>query len=534
MNKTTRTLVVCLIAFLAGVKAARAQKFEAADIHPSVRTRAIRMPYINSEMRAGFTGGGRYELQMATMTDLIGFAWGVDTYRVIGGPDWMDRDHFDVIAKVPADTKTASLRLMLQALLAERFKLVVHKDTRAFPQYALMAGKHPLLNPAAGIGESGCQSPPQNAQDIAAGAGLSATVSCHNMTMAEFANRLPRMARNYFQASPVVDLTGIEGSWDFTLKWTERNLLAATGAEGTTIFSAVEKQLGLKLEVQQVPVPVVVVDSVNEKPTDNLPGVAEELPAIPTRFEVADIKPSAPGSTQRSFRGEPGGRIDVRGFTLKDLIKIAWGIEDLDVIDQVAGSDSDDRLVGAPKWLDAARFDIVARAQSGTSAGLQTELLLRALLADRFKLTTHYEDQPITVYAMVAAKPKLKKADPSNRPSCRNAPAPSGSMPIFSLTCRNTTMAELADELPAFGAAYVTHPVVDETGLEGGWDFVLNWSPPHLIRSGSGEAGQPADPNGAFTIVEALEKQLGLKLVLQKHPMPVLVIDHVEREPTDN
>ena len=519
MTSATRTLVVCL----AMVSQAYAQKFEVADIHPSARTTGIRLPGINSEMRGGFTRDGRYELHAATMADLIGVAWGLDIFKVVGGPAWVDHDRFEVIAKIPVGTTTETLRAMLQALLVERFGLVVHKDTRPFPQYALTAGKHPLLKQAAGNGVSECQAPPPSAQN-------SASVACHNMTMAEFAGRLPRLARNYFQASPVEYLTGIEGAWDFTLHFTDRNSLAATGAEGLTIFSAVEKQLGLKLEVQQVPTPVVVIDGVNERPADNPPGVSQSLPALPTRFEVADIKPSAPGSTQKGFRAGPGGRVDVRGFTLKELIKFAWELQDLDAID------NDDMLVGAPKWLDRDRFDIVAEVSgsgSKTGPGLDMDsarLMLRSLLADRFKLATHMEEQPVAVYAMTAAKAKLKKADPSGRAACRNAPSASDWVPIFSLTCQNTTMAQLAEELPAFGGLYVVRPVIDATGLEGGWDFALSWSPPHLVKGGEAAA----DPNGGLTIIEALDKQLGLKLEARKHAMPVVVIDHVEREPTEN
>ena len=93
-------------------------------------------------------------------------------------------------------------------------------------------------------------------------------------------------------------------------------------------------------------------------------------------------------------------------------------------------------------------------------------------------------------------------------------------------------MAQLAEDLPAFGALYVSHPVIDGTGLEGGWDFTLSWSPPHLAHAG--ETAVPNDPNGGLTIVEALEKQLGLKLETKKHLMDVLLIDRVERAPTDN
>jgi uncharacterized protein (TIGR03435 family) len=522
VNTTARILVVSLIAWLAIARLSAAQKtdeahpaFEMADVHVSPQKAAIiRLPSINSEMRGGFVRDDRYELHNATITDLIGNAYGVETDKVIGGPEWIDKDEFEVVAKAASGTTTASLRLMIQALLTDRFKLVVHRDTRTFLQYALTAGRHPQLNAAAG-GESGCS---------AAGPTTNTTVSCRNMSMAEFARRLPGLTR-CCQATPVADLTGLTGVWNFTFEWT-----------AVSIFDAIDKQLGLKLAIQHVPMPVIVVDSVNEKPTRDSPGISESLPAIPTAFEVADIKPSAPDAAQRNFRTESGGRVQLRGFSLKELIKLAWEISDFDAID------NDDMLVGAPKDLDKQRFDIVAEVTAdGSSIGqrrLDTDsarMLLRTLLADRFRLRSHLENRRVAAFAMVAAKPKLKRADASSRPGCRNAPAPPGSAPVFSLHCQNTTMAQLAEELPAFGGLYVTHPVFDATGLEGGWDFDLSWSPPHLVRGG--EAGLPgvaADPNGAFTIVEALDKQLGLKLMPQKHPMPVLVIDHVDLNPTEN
>jgi uncharacterized protein (TIGR03435 family) len=158
--------------------------------------------------------------------------------------------------------------------------------------------------------------------------------------------------------------------------------------------------------------------------------------------------------------------------------------------------------------------------------------MLRALLADRFKLATHFEDRPITVYAMIAGQPKLKKADPSSRSECRSIPpgssgANANRVLSVSHTCQNTTMAQLAERLPSIMSSF-EHPVVDATGLEGGWDFVLSWSPAQA-------AGMPvaSDPNGFLTIFEALDKQLGIKLKLQKHPLPVLIVDHVER-PSEN
>ena len=77
--------------------------------------------------------------------------------------------------------------------------------------------------------------------------------------------------------------------------------------------------------------------------------------------------------------------------------------------------------------------------------------------------------------------------------------------------------------------------MIDATGLGGGWDFDLSWSPPHLARGGDASSpGSALDPNGAISIVEALDKQLGLKLAPQRHLMPVLAIDYVALNPTDN
>jgi uncharacterized protein (TIGR03435 family) len=542
MNPKNHALVVCLLAWLATAIQAGSQdgspQFEIASIYPSP-------PASGSNMRGGFIRGNRYELYSATIVDLISAAYGVQAEKVIGGPGWLDSDRFEVIAKVPANTTPEALRPMLQALLEDRFKLVIHMDTRPFPQYVLKAGKSSRLKESTGGGESGCRPPSQNGQSQDPGE-TNVKISCHDVTMAQFANRLPQIAGNYFQLNQVMDLTGLKGSWDFTLQWTRRNLLATSGGSGISIYDALDKQLGLKLEVENIQMPVVVVDGANEKPTENQPGVSRSLPAVPTEFDVAAIKLSAPGSGQRSLRREPSGQVYLLHFTLRELIKFAWKFQDLDVID------NDEMLVGLSKWAETTHFDIIAKPGGVGSFGPRmgspidmdsVRLMLRALLANRFKLAAHNEDQPVPVYALVAAKPKLKKADSSMRPGCRNTPAPPSTAealpPLFSVVCQNTTMAQLVEKLQQFGGIYITHPVIDMTGLEGAWDFALSWSPPHLLGRGDsgplGETGPGAiDPNGGLTIVEALDKQLGLKLKLQRHPMPVLVVDSVAQKPTDN
>ena len=89
--------------------------------------------------------------------------------------------------------------------------------------------------------------------------------------------------------------TGLEGKWDFTIKWTPPALLARAGADGISIFDAVDKQLGLKLEAGKVPQPVIFVDSVNEAPTPNAADISKFLPPPPAlEFDVAVIKPTNP------------------------------------------------------------------------------------------------------------------------------------------------------------------------------------------------------------------------------------------------
>ena len=271
----------------------------------------------------------------------------------------------------------------------------------------------------------------------------------------------------------------------------------------------------------KVPAPVIVVDSVNQKPSPNASDVVAKLPPLPTEFEVADIKPSLP-ETKENVQMQPGGRINATGISLKDLVKFAWNLDD------------DDMLSG-PKWMADERFDIVAKATYGDQTDDDTlELMLRALLVDRFKLKTHFEDQPVTIYALLAPKPKMKTADPANRSSCKNAGAAGGANSALfrNFACQNATMTLLTDRLNVIAPGYIDHPVIDLTGLTGAYDFSFSFSGVAAFQARG--AGDNNDPNGAVSLFEALDRQLGLKLETQKHPMPVLVIDHMEQKPTDN
>jgi uncharacterized protein (TIGR03435 family) len=335
-----------------------------------------------------------------------------------------------------------------------------------------------------------------------------------------------------------VDTTGLQGAWDFNFKYTNRGAYLAATGDTITIFDAIDKQLGLKLEPGKVSLPVVVVDSVNQKPSENLPDIEEVLrvPPPPTDFEVADVKPANPDFRGTRFQISPGGKVNIQGATLKSMIENVWDIRD-------------EMLAGAPKWLDTDRFDIVAKAPS-TGEEIDNDAvweMVKTLLAERFKLAVHTEERPAPAYTLIAVKPKLKKADPASRTLYREGPAianenkdPRNTNPALSrlVTCQNMTMAQFAERLQGMAPGYIHSPVLDATGIEGGYDFMLSWSPVGLFQPGGGRggetAGQASDPNGGITLLEAIEKQLGLKLEMQKRLVPVLVIDHVEQKPTDN
>jgi uncharacterized protein (TIGR03435 family) len=209
--------------------------------------------------------------------------------------------------------------------------------------------------------------------------------------------------------------------------------------------------------------------------------------------------------------------------------------------------------------MDSARFDIVAKVSTTDPADAQQvdfdtlRLMLRALLVDRFKIATHTEDRPVSAYTLIAAKPKLTKADPANRTSCKEGPAPAAkdprdARPVLSrlVTCQNITMAQFADRLQSLASGYIHAPVEDATGIDGAWDLTISFSTiGQLQGGGQGRGGDPgagaaaggtltaSDPSGALSLPDALEKQLGLKLETKKRSMPVLVLDHVEEKPTD-
>jgi uncharacterized protein (TIGR03435 family) len=509
--------------------------FERADVHA--------VPYsVNAELEGDVFRGGRYELRAATMLDMIRIAYGIDAGLVFGGPGWLDLDRFTVLAEAPPSTPPDSIKPMLQSLLAERFKLMVHKDVRPTAGFVLKMGAgQAKLKISSGPEDTGCRQQALPRSDSFPISGHA--ISCHNTTMEALASGLRAPAEDYL-SGPVVDRTDIQGSWDFELQWTGKKALGLGGVDGITLFDAIDKQLGLKLEPQTVPMAGIVVDRVNQKPTANPQGVTKTLP--PPQFEVASLKPALPGAPRGRSGFFPGGRVEMRGLPLTFMIRVAWNL-DL----------GDAQFQGAPKWLGPFEpaFDLFAKAPlSSTIDGAKLyyddyRLMLRALLIDRFKMVTHYENRPLHAYSLVGAKPKLKPADRANRGGCKAARSQAprdlagGPVPLV-VTCKNIAMAEFAERLQAIAPAYLDYPVRDASGIAGAWDFTFSFSPAPPDqpaaeaadgRSGARTRGAPAggETNG-ITLFEALGKQLGLKLVMRKRIERVLVIDHIERKPADN
>lgn len=535
------TLLLCPVLFAQPTQSSPSQaasqpKFEIADVHVSATTRGFAQNF-GGVLREGF-----YINRDATMLGLIESAYGVAEDTIAGGPGWVGADLFDVVAKVPAGTTKADANLMLRSLLKERFGLVVRNEERPVPRYVLSVGSGSKLKPAANErGTPGCEAQPLPPGPPPTDPALQPNikVSCHNLTAEAIADNLHQMAGGYLDHD-VVDATKLEGAWDFNLEWTGRGLLAAKGADGISIFDAVSKQLGLKLTVQNISMPSLAIVSVVRKPTPNAAGTATALALPLARFEVATIKPADPSA--RPFTGilYQGGSTMHAGGTLRDMTSMAL---------QVAPNVAADTIVGLPKSASTQAWDITAKVPTTGEGALNTvggQLrppplsvaleMLRGLLLDRFELKTHTENREVTVYLLTAiGKTKMVRADEAERVGCKIDPnAPKIPGVAVMQVCKNTSMAELAQDLQQRASAYIDHPIVDDTGLEGGWNYTLGWTSRAQLeaRPAPNANGEPSVSNG-ISVFDALERELGLKLVKGKRTIPVTVVDHVDEMPVE-
>jgi uncharacterized protein (TIGR03435 family) len=214
------------------------------------------------------TANGAFTATGITARNCITMAYDVQTFQLEGGPGWMADQRFNIAAKLPAGSVKGphdpegmpKTREALRAMLADRFQLVVHRETKLMPAYVLVAAKGgPKL---------------KETTDDGAGTNInsnSGKMSAERISMALFARNLAGTL-----GSPVVDMTGLKGVFNLTLEWTPDDVQSgakprAESSEpsaGPSIFTALQEQLGLKLDRQKAPVEMIVIDRI-EKPTEN-------------------------------------------------------------------------------------------------------------------------------------------------------------------------------------------------------------------------------------------------------------------------
>jgi uncharacterized protein (TIGR03435 family) len=299
----------------------------------------------------------------------------------------------------------------------------------------------------------------------------------------------------------------------------------------------------------------------------NLTQLLAQTGADAPQFEVASVKPHKSDDGLFGILGQPGGRFTATNASLRMLIRTAYQLQE-------------DQIIGGPGWLGSDHFDIVAKAhesvvfgptRGGQGAG-DMQLMLRALLADRFRLTTHKETRDLPIFTLVTARsdsnpgPQLRAAaidcaalaaaragggprgpgaagrsegrgaDPGAFTPPASADRPPCGMRIGpgTIVAGGTRMPQLATAL----STWVNRIVVDRTGLTGSYDIDLQWTPDQMPFGPGGDpplvaaAPPPIDPNRP-SIFTALQEQLGLKLDSQRGPVEVLVIDSAER-PTED
>jgi uncharacterized protein (TIGR03435 family) len=209
----------------------------------------------------------------ATLRQLIQAAYNIGTDSLIGGPSWINRDRFDLIAKAPALLSGNEWRLMLRTLLADRFKLAAHRETRKSDMFALTLARRdrslgPNLRPAqidcASLRAQSTDNGDPCGQRSLGNALMVGKASIRGMGIDSLLGTVARDA-----GRPVVDRTGLTGAFDWDLTWTPlTNRRPGIDPDGPTIFTALQEQLGLKLEGIKGTTDVLVIDRV-ERPTED-------------------------------------------------------------------------------------------------------------------------------------------------------------------------------------------------------------------------------------------------------------------------
>ncbi|HEU5020250.1 MAG TPA: TIGR03435 family protein [Bryobacteraceae bacterium] len=266
--------------------------------------------------------------------------------------------------------------------------------------------------------------------------------------------------------------------------------------------------------------------------------VFAQTPSPSPSFEAVAIRPAAPSADGRimiGIQGGPGtpnpGQMNFWNISIGDLIQNAYNVRNF----QISG----------PDWLWSERFDITAKVPAGATKE-QGRVMMRNMLAQRFSLVLHRTTKEASTYALVAAKggPKLGSEALKKSGTGPTAAPPKRMMMIggnglLKMDLKGATMDALVDTL----GTQVDRPIVDATGLTGSYDVAMEFAPdPAVMAMKMGGIGQaPPSPtvsapglNDAPTIFTALQDQLGLKLESRKGPVEHVIVDSVQKTPTEN
>jgi uncharacterized protein (TIGR03435 family) len=260
-----KPLILLALLTAALLPAQPSPSFEVASVKPSPPPSGRGM-----RIRMG-SDPGRIDYNGASLKMLITRAYDVKEYQV-SGPAWLDTERFDVTATMPRDTPKETVRLMLQNLLAERFHLKLHREKRDLPAYVLVVAKGgPKLKPAPPTGGG--------RRMIMRGPGK---LEASGMDLDSFSDLIAN-----FVGRPVLNETELKGSYDCTLEFTPEPGMgpgmmkmagpppeggqgpAAPDSSGPSLFTALQEQLGLKLEGRKAPIDILVVDEADRVPTEN-------------------------------------------------------------------------------------------------------------------------------------------------------------------------------------------------------------------------------------------------------------------------
>ena len=260
MSRIGVAVAICSVCTVASFAQQPAVRFEVASVKPN---------NTGADASMNMPPRGSVAIVSVPLENVIVNAYGIPAFRVLDAPDWIKRERFDISAKIPDDVAPGQVRLMLQSLLEDRFTLRAHRETREQPIYLLVVARSDgRLGPRLKRSSADCATAAAPAPDARCGALFG--VGPGGGRIISRGEPLARVVTAVSMAVSrgVVDRTGFEGPFDVELEWSSDVAASASNGNTPSIFTALQEQLGLRLEPSRGPVEVLVIDSV-ERPTSD-------------------------------------------------------------------------------------------------------------------------------------------------------------------------------------------------------------------------------------------------------------------------